>query len=62
MRRLADQTGHPSPDAFDETVDVLHTLTGFHTYDNLAGSTRSPDEVAAIIVRLAQTAFCSAPD
>jgi hypothetical protein len=36
----------------------LHTaLASFETFDNLAGATRSPDEVVALVCRLAQAAL-----
>jgi AcrR family transcriptional regulator len=57
LRRLAEQHGRPSPEAFEETVDVLHLLTGFQSYDSLAGGARGPDEVAALIRRLAHGAL-----
>jgi AcrR family transcriptional regulator len=38
---------------FDETVDVLFTLTSFETFDTLAGTTRSLEEVAPVVQRLA---------
>jgi AcrR family transcriptional regulator len=38
---------------FDETVDVLFTLTSFETFDILAGTTRSLEEVAPVVQRLA---------
>jgi AcrR family transcriptional regulator len=57
LRRLADRSGRPSPEAFEEAVDVLHLLTGFQSYDSLAGSARGPDEVAALVRRLAHAAL-----
>src|SRR3984893_9217874 len=44
-------------ETFDETVDVLFTLTSFETFDTLAGSTRSPEEVAPVVQRLARAAI-----
>jgi len=55
--RLAAAHDKPSADAREEVIDLLHTLTSFETYDNLAGTTRSPDEVAALVCRLAQAAL-----
>jgi AcrR family transcriptional regulator len=57
LRRLADRNGRPSPDAFEEAVDVLHLLTSFQSYDNLAGGGRGPEAVAALIRRLARAAL-----
>jgi AcrR family transcriptional regulator len=53
LRRLADRQDHPTPGTFEDTIDLLHTLTSFHTYDNLAGTSRDPGDVAALIQRLA---------
>jgi hypothetical protein len=33
-------------------IDTLHMLTSFETYDALAGSTRSAEEVVEIIIKL----------
>jgi AcrR family transcriptional regulator len=47
-----------SPDAsLDETVDVLFTLSSFETFDTLAGPTRSLQEVAPLVCRLARAAL-----
>jgi len=43
--------------AFDKTVDILFTLTSFETFDTLAGSTRSIEEVAPLVYRLACAAL-----
>src|SRR6202011_5201109 len=34
--RLAKKYNKPSPDAREEVIDILHTLTSFETFDNLA--------------------------
>src|SRR2546421_5234051 len=44
--RLVEQHGRPAPDALDEAINVLFTLTGFECFDTLAGPTRSIQEVA----------------
>src|SRR5262245_22963206 len=36
----------------DEVVAILHTLTSFETFDNLAGQDRDPDEVVSLVCRL----------
>jgi len=41
----------------DETVDALFTLLSFETFDTLAGSTRSLEEVAPLVCRLAHAAL-----
>jgi AcrR family transcriptional regulator len=57
LPRLAEKYGRPAADSLDETVDVLHTLTSFETFDTLAGTTRSPEEVAPLVHRLARVAL-----
>jgi len=44
-------------ETFDETVDVLFTLTSFETFDTLAGSTHSLEEVAPLVQHLAHAAI-----
>lgn len=55
-QRLVDQLGPlPVPEtARDEIVDVLFTLSSFETFDTLAGPTRSLEEVAPLVARLAR--------
>jgi AcrR family transcriptional regulator len=53
--RIAERYHQPPPDARDEVINVLHTLTSFDTFDNLAGATRSPEEVVPLVCRLART-------
>jgi AcrR family transcriptional regulator len=36
----------------DEIIEIVHTLTGFETFDALAGTTRSPEEVVPIVQKL----------
>lgn len=36
----------------DEIIEIAHTLTGFETFDALAGTTRSPVEVVPIVQKL----------
>lgn len=55
MQRLAENYGKPRPEELDDVVDVLHTLTGFETYDTLAGATRTSEDVAGWLRRLALT-------
>jgi len=54
VRRLAGGYGRPASEAVDETVDVLYTLLSFECFDTLAGPTRSLDEVAPVMQRLAR--------
>lgn len=55
-RVMADRR-RPTGTAIDETTDVLQTLTSFETFDALAGRTRSPEDVAAILIRVAHAAI-----
>ena len=55
--RLVAQYGRPPPEALDETVDVLYTLLSFESFDTLAGPTRSIEEVAPMVRRLAYAAL-----
>ncbi|HBI43072.1 MAG TPA: TetR/AcrR family transcriptional regulator [Planctomycetales bacterium] len=55
--RLAEKYNKPSPEARDEVIDVLHTLTSFETFDSLAGATRGPEEVISLVCRLAHAAL-----
>ncbi len=55
--RLAERYGRPIAEALDDTVDVLHTLTGFETFDTLAGAARSLETVTPLVQRLARAAI-----
>jgi AcrR family transcriptional regulator len=57
VQRLVDQLGPLPETARDEIVDVLFTLSSFETFDTLAGSTRSLEEVAPLVARLAHAAL-----
>ena len=57
VRRLVEKHGRPTPEAVDETVNVLYTLLSFESFDTLAGPTRSIEEVAPMVRRLAHTAL-----
>jgi AcrR family transcriptional regulator len=52
-----EQQALPSGPTLDEVVDILFTLTSFETFDTLAGSTHSPEEVAPLVFRLACAAL-----
>lgn len=54
VQRLMEKHGQPIPEAFDETVDVLFTLLSFESFDTLAGPTRSLEDVAPVVQRLAR--------
>jgi AcrR family transcriptional regulator len=55
--RLAGKDAKPAPEARDEVIDILHTLTSFETFDSLAGQTRGPEEAVALVRRLAYAAL-----
>jgi AcrR family transcriptional regulator len=50
--RLAERYDRPPPDVWDEVIDILHTLTSFGTFDNLAGTAHSPQDVVPLVCRL----------
>src|SRR5207244_5286310 len=52
--RIAEQHGRPAPGTLDEAVDILYTLISFECFDTLAGPTRSIQEVAPLVQRLAR--------
>jgi AcrR family transcriptional regulator len=52
--RIHERHGRPPLGALEETIDVLFTLTSFHTFDALAGPSKSPAEVAPVVLRLAR--------
>ena len=55
--RIAQQSGRLPPERVDEVVNILYTLLSFESFDTLAGPTRSLEEVAPIIQRLARAAL-----
>jgi AcrR family transcriptional regulator len=55
--RTAEQHGRPSPEAFDEVVNILYTLIAFEFFDTLAGPTHSIKEVVPTVQRLARAAL-----
>jgi len=56
VQRVVDQQGRP-PTVLDEVVDVLFTLISFESFDMLAGPTRTCQDVAPIVRRLARAAL-----
>jgi AcrR family transcriptional regulator len=52
--RLRERSAEPAAASPDETIDVLFALTGFETFDLLAGPTRTPAQVAPIVLRIAR--------
>ena len=52
VQQLADRTGQPAPDAINQAIELVFTLTSFETFDTLAGPARSCAEVAPLVQRL----------
>lgn len=55
VARIRKRYGVPAAGALQETIDVLHTLTSFESYDNLARGDRDEHEVAALLYRSARS-------
>jgi AcrR family transcriptional regulator len=55
--RFAERHCLSNDEALEKVVDMLFTLSSFETYDTLAGPTRSMEEVAPLVYRLAHAAF-----
>lgn len=53
LGQVADRHGGRDQE-FDETVDVLHTLTSFEFFDGLAAGNRGTEEVTKVVRRLAR--------
>jgi AcrR family transcriptional regulator len=56
LRVLVGRLAKP-PETVDEAVAILYTLLSFESFDTLAGPTRSLEEVAPIVQRLARSAL-----
>jgi AcrR family transcriptional regulator len=55
--RIVEKYGKPALESIDGLVSILFTLLSFETFDTLAGSTRSIEEVSPIVQRLARATF-----
>ena len=55
--RCVEKYGKPASEALDEIVNILFTLLSFETFDTLAGSTQSIEEVLPLIQQLARAAL-----
>jgi AcrR family transcriptional regulator len=53
--RSEEKYGKPAPEAFDEIINILFTLLSFESFDTLAGSTQSIEEVSPLIQQLARS-------
>jgi len=54
VQRFVENYGKLASGAFDTTVNILFTLLSFETFDTLAGSTHSIEEVLPLVQRLAR--------
>jgi AcrR family transcriptional regulator len=52
--RFATEYGRPPPDLIEQTVSQLFTITSFESFDTLAGSDQTPEQVAPQILALAR--------
>ncbi len=57
MQRMQERYARPTTEMMDEAVDLLYTLTSFETFDTLAGTRRTPQEVTPQVERLARAAL-----
>ena len=57
LSRLPKKGRKQAPANLAETIGILHTLTSFETFDNLAGEEHDPDEMVAVVCRLAWAAI-----
>ena len=55
--RCVEKYGKPAPEALDAIVNILFTLLSFETFDTLAGSTRSIEEISPVVQRLVRAAL-----
>ena len=55
--RLTEVHGEPVDATVDEVTDLLHALTSFETFDALASRSRSPEDVAALLIRMTTAAL-----
>ena len=55
--RLSESNPIPRRFSAEAIIDLLVMLTSFHTFESLAGSTRSTEEVAKLIDELARVAL-----
>jgi len=57
MQQMVEKQMPSLNESLDEIVAILFTLTSFETFDTLAGSARSLEEVAPVVQRLARLAI-----
>lgn len=61
VRRLREEYDTPPPARVAETIDLLHTLTSFESYDNLARTGRRQGEIVALLTRAARAVVGQGP-
>jgi AcrR family transcriptional regulator len=54
LGRIAKQTGRPKPKEMEDAVDLVYMLTGFYTYDSLAGPKRTLEQIPMMVQQLAR--------
>ena len=52
VERLHEKYGFRADLPFEEIIEIVNTLTGFETFDALAGTTRSPNDVVPTVQKL----------
>lgn len=57
LSRMAAQHGRPGPEELEETIAALDVLTSFETFDRLAESGRTTDQITSLVQRLAHAAL-----
>jgi AcrR family transcriptional regulator len=57
VQRLAQRVGRPAPDAINQAIALVFTLTSFETFDTLAGPARTCADVAPLVRRLTHLAL-----
>jgi AcrR family transcriptional regulator len=56
VARLGERNGQPKTLSSDQVIDILYTLIAFEFFDTLAGPSRSLEDVAPLVGRLARAA------
>jgi AcrR family transcriptional regulator len=54
VKRLAAESGRPSEEHAEPTIDILWALTGFETYEDLSASGRTAAEVSSVVITAAR--------
>lgn len=62
LKRIAIRARRPWSPAWDDAVDVLHTLTSFETFDALAAGDDHDERATSLVTALARSAVASLTD